>query len=379
MRLDTQSTYRWQNVRRRDIIRVPESRVLRWWIIVALVFSILVHLGLFMYFGDLMIPQSARGDRKVSDEPVLVQRVELDQTTLDASQRAAEQDQAPDMDLSQLEQEELDSESLDAEIDLLELQEMIPDDREIAFSPEFEEPANLAPAISEEASAAVLDASLSSLETTSVAASDDALNALETHLSHAPEASDKQMAINLANSDSALSDQKDLMDQIRNAADRQGRGDALDGFATLDQLVNLPGGKLTDASKPIYMPTDLLFDFGEHRLRETAKTSLMMLGVLIDRNPDTLFVIDGHTDTIGSEESNMALSLRRANAVKSWLVEALMISPARIQTRGLGETKPIVSPTGDADAQQPNRRVEIQTVKKDAPVRRATPVTPAGR
>jgi outer membrane protein OmpA-like peptidoglycan-associated protein len=86
----------------------------------------------------------------------------------------------------------------------------------------------------------------------------------------------------------------------------------------------------------------------------------MKLGFLIQKNPDSLFIIEGHTDTIGSDEDNMALSQRRAGAVVNWLMGSLRLSNDRIRAVGMGETKPISDPRGDKDQQSINRRVEIK-------------------
>lgn len=385
MRFDTQSTYGWQNMRRRDFMRVPQSRRLRWWILVAVLFSIIVHVMLFVYFGDLHLKGIfTPGNIAPQDRAIPVIRTEIDPSTLLPPEDGLTEQQ-PDnaIDIAQLEHESLPDEVIDEKIDLLELQEMIPDEREIEFSPQFTQPMNISPAVNEAAAAALLTDSMKAIENVSVADKQDAKNALDAQMAMAPAASEKQMAIDMAATESAISDQKDMMDKIRNTADSQGNGASLDGFATLDQLIKVPGGRLTDASKPIYMPTDLLFEFNQFQLRDSAKTSLMMLGVLIDRNPETIFVIEGHTDTIGTHQSNFELSRKRAAAVRDWLIESLLIKPERIRIDAAGETRPIVNPAGTAEQQRANRRVEIRTVKAGGgvdplatplPVRRAKPV-----
>jgi outer membrane protein OmpA-like peptidoglycan-associated protein len=70
------------------------------------------------------------------------------------------------------------------------------------------------------------------------------------------------------------------------------------------------------------------------------------------------FRIEGHTDTVGPAEENRLLSERRANAVRDYLVERFSISPARLVTEGLGESRLLV-PTPDETPQQRNRRVQI--------------------
>jgi OOP family OmpA-OmpF porin len=67
----------------------------------------------------------------------------------------------------------------------------------------------------------------------------------------------------------------------------------------------------------------------------------------------------GHTDSIGSVEYNLKLSVRRADAVKAYLVSK-GIEPNRIYTEGKGKAQPIADCTAEGRAK--NRRVEIEVV-----------------
>ena len=69
------------------------------------------------------------------------------------------------------------------------------------------------------------------------------------------------------------------------------------------------------------------------------------------------YLIEGHSDLFGEQDYNLRLSRRRAEAVWAYL-SAQGVDPERLQTRGLGETRPILS-QGDKAAQQINRRVEF--------------------
>ena len=129
-------------------------------------------------------------------------------------------------------------------------------------------------------------------------------------------------------------------------------------FSDLDELLNRVG-PILDATKPILMPTDLLFGYNEEELKESARLSLMKLGLLIQRNPEAVFIIEGHTDTTGSSEYNITLSRQRALSVQNWLAEALSIKSRRIKIKAMGETRPLINPTGSSEAQSINRRVEI--------------------
>jgi outer membrane protein OmpA-like peptidoglycan-associated protein len=68
-------------------------------------------------------------------------------------------------------------------------------------------------------------------------------------------------------------------------------------------------------------------------------------------------LIEGHTDDVGSEESNFNLSQRRANSVKSYLMTQ-GIQSDRLTTSGLGEGSPVAG-NDTATGRQQNRRVEV--------------------
>ena len=244
------------------------------------------------------------------------------------------------------------------QLDLTDIQARIPDDREIAITPEVRKPENIAPG---GAAAAGLP-----LETLDVQAFENSLETVSERSLKAPDfapvASENQPLLAAEPEGIASGKARDLLDKAA-----RGNEGLSDRFSTLDDLLGIPGGKLTDITKPIYMPSDLLFDFNEDRLRDSAKTSLMMLGILIDRNPDTIFVIEGHTDTIGTEERNLSLSNRRASAVATWLQQSLRIPAERVRIEGFGESQPLVAPGGTVEDQQPNRRVEIRMLRPGKP------------
>jgi outer membrane protein OmpA-like peptidoglycan-associated protein len=79
------------------------------------------------------------------------------------------------------------------------------------------------------------------------------------------------------------------------------------------------------------------------------------------QNPDIQVEIQGYTDNVGKRSSNLKLSTRRADAVKTYLV-AKGISDARITTKGFGPDKPIV-PNTTTENKQTNRRIEFFRTK----------------
>lgn len=128
-------------------------------------------------------------------------------------------------------------------------------------------------------------------------------------------------------------------------------------FSDLDSLLSAKG-PLSGKTAPILLPTDLLFDYNSASLREAAVGSLQKLADLIQRNPNSTFTIEGHTDSFGTPEYNARLSTARAESVKAWLVQDAGIDPARVTTRGLGMSRLLVQ-GGTVEQQQLNRRVEI--------------------
>ena len=75
--------------------------------------------------------------------------------------------------------------------------------------------------------------------------------------------------------------------------------------------------------------------------------------------PTLVVVVEGHTDSIGSDAYNMKLSQRRANAVRDYMVKN-GVSGSRIKTEAYGKTRPIAS-NKTAEGRAQNRRVDIVT------------------
>ena len=105
------------------------------------------------------------------------------------------------------------------------------------------------------------------------------------------------------------------------------------------------------------MASDVLFSSGSAQLYPGGREKLRNFAGILTRYPRTTIQIVGHTDSRGSEESNMELSRKRAQAVADELI-ADGVSAARITTRGVGESMPIATnDTPEGRAQ--NRRVDI--------------------
>ncbi|HVZ41003.1 MAG TPA: OmpA family protein [Candidatus Kapabacteria bacterium] len=114
--------------------------------------------------------------------------------------------------------------------------------------------------------------------------------------------------------------------------------------------------KLAQGEK--FVANNIFFDYNTADLRSESKPELDRLVTMMKEHPQLILQINGHTDNIGSSDFNMQLSLRRAEAVKHYLVETGTIVPERITTQGFGFSKPI-APNATEDGRQQNRRSEF--------------------
>ena len=102
---------------------------------------------------------------------------------------------------------------------------------------------------------------------------------------------------------------------------------------------------------------DVLFATGKSNLMGGAGANLDKLAAFLGEYPDRTVLIEGHTDSVGSAESNYLLSQRRADSVRSYLVNR-GVQANRLTTAGLGEGSPVAS-NDTATGRQQNRRVEV--------------------
>lgn len=102
----------------------------------------------------------------------------------------------------------------------------------------------------------------------------------------------------------------------------------------------------------------ILFDTGSDRIRPESSPTLKQIAEMLQAHADLKLTIEGHTDNVGAAAANLALSSRRAAAVKTYLTGTLKIDAARLQTVGLGDTKPAGS-NATPEGKQQNRRVEL--------------------
>ncbi len=102
---------------------------------------------------------------------------------------------------------------------------------------------------------------------------------------------------------------------------------------------------------------DVFFEYDKAELRSDARAILQESGRILKENPDARITLEGHCDERGTEEYNLALGQRRAEAVKSFLTD-LGINASRFSVISYGEEKPF-SAGHDESAWSQNRRVHF--------------------
>jgi len=127
-------------------------------------------------------------------------------------------------------------------------------------------------------------------------------------------------------------------DELARALRRADRALALDRTYSLRQVRDIR--QLRELMPRIDLDS-ITFDTGSAAIRPSQARELSALGAamaaMIDENPDELFLIEGHTDTVGGEIMNLALSDRRAESVALALTEYYDIPPENMVTQGYGE------------------------------------------
>jgi outer membrane protein OmpA-like peptidoglycan-associated protein len=149
-----------------------------------------------------------------------------------------------------------------------------------------------------------------------------------------------------------------------------GRTSALKGFATNlapkedkleDQLARL-GAKVSETEVVIQLPGSILFDFDSANIRPDAHRALTDVTQVIKAYANRPARVEGHTDSVASDEYNQSLSERRAKSVADWFA-GNGVERSRLAATGYGEKKPVAT-NDTAAGRQLNRRVEVVIARK---------------
>ena len=143
-----------------------------------------------------------------------------------------------------------------------------------------------------------------------------------------------------------------------NAAARAAQARA-DSLARADAARRAAEAAVTEARNTL---TEMVFfDYDMSDIRADMQDVLNRKAALLRANPSVTMRIDGHADERGTVEYNLALSLRRANAVREYLT-GFGVDVSRLEVAGYGEEKPLDSGTTE-DAYARNRRAEFQITR----------------
>lgn len=165
-----------------------------------------------------------------------------------------------------------------------------------------------------------------------------------------------------------LSDGDEVMKYKTNALKTDTDGGSIDDGTEVNRNSN-PLLADDDVVKPVVQPVKeepiilegVVFATNKAVITKASEKILKNNLVMLNKRENVKFEIIGYTDNVGNREKNIALSQRRADAVKNWFV-ANGISADRISTKGLGPDNPVAS-NDTAEGRQKNRRIELQIIK----------------
>ena len=153
---------------------------------------------------------------------------------------------------------------------------------------------------------------------------------------------------------------RDELAQLRKEA--KTRQDEL--YGALSQMEGKFASIRRDARGTIVSLADILFDFDKATLRRDVEFNLVKIATILNQFAEMNVIIEGHTDNIGTDEYNLGLSQRRAQAVDEFLVSQ-GVTKERLRWEGYGESRPVAENDTDENRQK-NRRVDLVIQDKPA-------------
>jgi outer membrane protein OmpA-like peptidoglycan-associated protein len=144
--------------------------------------------------------------------------------------------------------------------------------------------------------------------------------------------------------------------ELEDARKQQAQAEA-DRRAAMQEVQRFAKVQEEQRGTVITLPGGLLFAPGKSELSPDAQRALEQVAQALKTVPDQHLVVEGHTDSKGTDDVNYELSVLRANAVKDFLTSR-GVERDRIEAVGFGETRPVAS-NASAEGRATNRRVEI--------------------
>jgi outer membrane protein OmpA-like peptidoglycan-associated protein len=116
---------------------------------------------------------------------------------------------------------------------------------------------------------------------------------------------------------------------------------------------------VAEPAEAVRVELDVKFDFDKAQVKPESYGDIKNLADFLTQYPQTTTVVEGHTDSVGSDAYNQTLSERRANAVRDVLVNQYGVGSDRVNAVGYGESRPVAD-NASADGRAVNRRVEAE-------------------
>lgn len=135
-----------------------------------------------------------------------------------------------------------------------------------------------------------------------------------------------------------------------------------DGIAdTYDQCPDSPRGVKVNGfgcqeKEKIQMRLTINFETDSALINSKYYRQLNKVAVLMRRNPEAKLLIEGHTDSTGSDAYNLSLSKRRASSIRAYLVHGGLVKQSRVRSEGYGESRPVADNDTEAGRER-NRRI----------------------
>ena len=117
--------------------------------------------------------------------------------------------------------------------------------------------------------------------------------------------------------------------------------------------------EVVEPVEAVRVELDVKFDFDKAQVKQESYGDIKALADFMKQYPQTSTVVEGHTDSVGSDAYNQGLSERRASAVRDVLVNQYGVESGRVQAVGYGESRPVAD-NATADGRAINRRVEAE-------------------
>ncbi len=130
----------------------------------------------------------------------------------------------------------------------------------------------------------------------------------------------------------------------------------------------IPGATVERVDDAIVVTFDensgVYFDTAKYNINAASQVTLDKLANVLREYPDTDVLVVGHTDSVGTDESNMTLSKNRAMSVTNYFTVTKGMSPGRFNTNWFGETAPVAD-NNTAEGRAKNRRVNLAIVPNE--------------